>query len=176
LCPNCKGRNPNKRTRKTPQYLCTECRHEFDEPIYKSIDELITTFYENEDVAEVRDKCFVSKKWKNQHHLSSVRYWLQRERAKTKDSEAIGKEAFLLYLDDEIKYLSFDDTITACKKCAFNYDINNMELCPKCKENYKGIQYPTCIQCLPEDRRKAALEMIEFGKQWRAIDKELGID
>ena len=25
LCPNCKSRNPNKRTRKIPQYLCTEC-------------------------------------------------------------------------------------------------------------------------------------------------------
>lgn len=61
----------------------------------------------------------------------------------------IGKEALLLYLDNNIKYLSFEDTITACKKCASNSDLNNMELCPKCKEHYKGVQYPTCIQCLP---------------------------
>ncbi|MES2807470.1 MAG: hypothetical protein V4619_02530 [Bacteroidota bacterium] len=176
LCPNCKGRNPNKRTRKTPCYRCTECRHEFDEPTYKAIDELVTTFYEKVDVAEVRDKCFVSKKWRNQHNLSSVKYWMQRERAKNKDSEAIGKEAFLLFLDDSIRYLSFDDTITACNKCAFNSDINNRELCPQCKKHYKGIQYPTCIQCLPEDKRKAALEMIEFAKEMQAIDKELGID
>jgi len=177
LCPNCKSRYPNKRIRKTPQYLCTECRHEFNGPIYKSIEELITSFYENEEVVEVRDKCFVSNdKWKNQHNLSQVKYWLQREQVKTNDSEAIGKEAFLLYLDDNIKYLSFEDTITACKKCAFNYDINSLELCPNCQEYYKGIQYPTCIQCLPEDKRKLALEKIEFGKQWRAMEKELGID
>jgi len=176
LCPNCNGRNPNKRMRKTPQYLCTECRHEFDEPIYKTIDELITTFYKNDEAIEVRDKCFVSKKWGNKYHLSSVKYWLQREKAKTKDSEAIGKEAFLLFLDDNIKYLSFDDTITACKKCAFYSDKMNMELCPKCKEYYKGIQYSTCIQCLPEEKRKEVLEMIEFGKQMHAIDKMLGID
>lgn len=163
--------------RKTPQYLCTECRHEFNDPIYKSIEELITSFYENEEAVEVRDKCLVSNdKWKNQHNLSQVKYWLQRERAKANDSEAIGKEAFLLYLADNIKYLSFKDTITACKKCAFNYDMNNLELCPNCKEYYKGIQYPTCIQCLPEDKRKLALEKIEFGKKWQGMEKELGID
>jgi hypothetical protein len=51
-----------------------------------------------------------------------------------------------------------------------------MELCPKCKEHYKGIQYATCIHCLPEDGRKAALETIEFGKEMHAIYKKLGID
>lgn len=61
LCPNCESRYPNKRIRKIPQYLCTECRHEFDEPIYKPADELIATFYEYPVAAEVCDKCFVSK-------------------------------------------------------------------------------------------------------------------
>jgi hypothetical protein len=176
-CPNCGDNRPNKRVRILPQYRCTECRHEFDKPIYKSVDELIAIFYEEEDALDVRDKCFISKdKWKNKHNLSNIKYWFQRERAKTKDSEAIGKEACLLFLDDKVKYIYFDDTITACRKCAFSFDINNMELCPKCKKHYKAIQYPTCIQCLPEDRRKAALEMIEFGKEWHAMHKELGID
>jgi hypothetical protein len=176
LCPNCGDNRPNQRVRKPPQYHCTECKHEFENPIYKSVGELITIFYENEDALDVRDKCFISKEWRNKHNLSNIKFWFQRKLVKTKESEIIGKEAFLLYLDDNIKYLSFDDTITACKKCAFNFDINKMELCPKCKEHYKGIEYPTCIQCLPEDRRKAALKMIEFGKDWHAIHKELGID
>ena len=91
-------------------------------------------------------------------------------------SDIIAKEAFLLYLNVNIKYLSFEDTITACKKCAFNYDINNMELCPKCKRYYKGVPYPTCINCLPEDKRKAAKEKIEFGKAYHSMHQELGID
>lgn len=95
--------------RKLPQYRCTECRHEFDSPVYKSVDELISVFFENEEAIEVRDKCFVSKdKWRNKNNLSSIRYWMQRERAKNKDAETIGKEAFLLYLNDSIQYLSFD--------------------------------------------------------------------
>ena len=51
-----------------------------------------------------------------------------------------------------------------------------MELCPKCKEYYKGIQYPTCIQCLPAEKRKAVQEQIDFGKEMREMHKRLGID
>lgn len=177
LCPNCTYNNPYQRVKKMPQYRCLSCKHEFDNPLIKSVDELISIFFENEDALMVRDKCFVSKdKWKNKHNLSNVKYWFLRGQAKNKDAETIGEEAFLLYLNDSIHYLSFDDTITACKKCAFNYDINKMELCPQCKEYYKGLQYPTCIQCLPEDKRKAALASIEFGKQMHEMHRDLGID
>lgn len=177
LCPNCECRKPNQRMRKSPQYLCTKCKHEFDEPLYKLPNELIDTFYENEEAIEVRDKCFESRdQWRNQYNLWQIRNWMQRERAKTNDIESIGKEAFLLYLDDNIKYLSFDDTITACKKCAFNLDINDLELCPKCKEYYKGVQYQSCIQCLPEEKRNVALEKVEYGKGMRDMHERLGID
>ncbi|HEU4573455.1 MAG TPA: hypothetical protein VFS36_00520 [Chitinophagaceae bacterium] len=177
FCPNCKWSKPYERVRKIPKYRCLGCRHEFDNPVYKSVDELISIFYENEEALEARDKCFVSKdKWRNKNNLSNIRYWLQRDRAKNKDAETIGKEAFLLYLNDSIQYLSFNDTITACKRCAFNFDINKMELCPECKQYYKGLQYPTCIQCLPEERRKAALENIEFGNEMRGMHRRLGID
>ena len=177
LCPNCDSKNPNERVRKIPKYRCADCKHEFDEANYRLASELISIFFEDEDAYEVRDKCFVSKdKWKNKHNLSNIKYWFQRNKAKNKDTESIEKKAFLLYLNDNIKYLSFEDTITACRKCASNYDLYRMELCPKCKEFYKGIQYPTCIQCLPEEKRKAVEEQIEFGKQWREMEKKLGID
>lgn len=176
LCPNCKWSNPNERVRKVPKYRCFGCKHEFDVPVYIPLDELISIFYENEDAMEVRDKCFISKQWGNAHNLSSARYWLQRGRATTKDATAIEKEAFSLYLNDDIKYLSFEDSITACRKCAYKFDMKRMELCPICKTNYKGLQYPTCIQCLPEEKRKAALESIEFGKQWQEMHRPLGIE
>jgi hypothetical protein len=176
LCPECKSSSLSIRKRKVPKYLCTACRLEFDEAMHKTIDELIAIFYV-EDTWEVREKCFISKdQWKNKHNLPNIKYWLQRNRAKTKDALAIEREAFLLYLNDCIQYLSFEDTITACKKCAYNLDIKKMDLCPACQQHYKGIQYPTCIPCLPEDKRKAALEMIEFGKGWQAMHEDLGID
>ncbi len=177
MCPNCKSRKPNDRIRKLPRYLCTNCRHEFDDTVHRTSEELITFFFENENSIEVLDKCFVSNdKWKNQHNLSSIRYWMQREIAKKSNKDEMVKVAFLLYLNDNIKYLSFEDSITACKKCASYFDLYNMELCPNCKAYYKGVQYPTCIQCLPEEKRKMALEKLDFGNQMRAIEKEIGID
>lgn len=175
LCPNCEKKHPKRIVRKS-QYACKACKQEFDNPIYRSVDELIATFFENEQSPQVRDKCFVSKEWENQQNLSGVKYWLLRERSKTTNAEIIEKEAFLLYLEDNIKYLSFDDSITACKKCAAYYDLYKLELCPNCKKYYKGIQYPTCIQCLPEEKRKVALEKIEFGKEWREMHERHGID
>ena len=177
LCPYCNSRNPNIRVRKVPRYLCTECRHEFNETINYSVDELISAFFKNEDAIEVRDKCFVTNdRWKNKHNLSNIRYWFQREQAKNKGAENIEKIAFLRYLNDNIKYLSFEDAITACKKCASYFDLYKLELCPKCREYYKGVNYPNCIQCLPEDKRKIALEKIAFGKQMHEMHKGLGID
>lgn len=176
-CPNCKSRKPNDRIRKSPRYLCSKCRYEFDDAFHITAEEVISKFFENNKAIEVRDKCFVSKdNWSNKHNLSNILYWIQRENTFNKYSETIEKEAFLLYLNDNIKYLSFEDTITACKKCASYFDLYNLELCPLCKEHYKGVQYSTCIQCLPQEKRKLALEKIEFGKQFNAMEKNLGID
>ena len=47
---------------------------------------------------------------------------------------------------------------------------------PLHKKNYKGIQYPTCIQCLPSKKRNLIFEQIEFGKELREMEKRLGID
>jgi len=177
LCPDCKSRYPNKRIRKTPQYLCRVCKLKFDQPVNKTVTELVAEYFINREAIEVKDKCFVSKgKFKDNKNLYQIEYWLLREKAKEKYKNEIGMKAFLNYLDDNIKYLSFVDTITCCKRCAYHFDIKNMELCPVCKKFYKGVQYPTCIQCLPEDKRKAALEKIEFGKEWRAMHEALGID
>ncbi|WP_445717260.1 hypothetical protein [Flavobacterium sp.] len=176
LCPNCRNKNPSERVRKMPKYRCTDCKCEFDEPVYIEVNELISLFYKNVDAIEVQDKCFVSKKWRNQHNLSSVKYWFLRENATEINAEKIEKEAFLLYLNDNIKYLSFEDTITTCKKCASSYDLFNMELCPKCKTNYKSIEFKTCFDCLPEEQQKFVLASREFAKQMRDINKRLDID
>ena len=177
LCPNCKAKNPTVRVRKTPVHRCAGCKHEFDHAIFITAEELISIFYTNEDAYEVQNRCFVSKdNWRNQNNLASVRYWLKSDLAKNSNSETIEKEAFLLHLNDCIKYLSFEDAITACGKCAYNHDIKRMEICPKCNQNYKGFEYSTCIECLPEDKRKVAYESIQFGIQWNNMHKELGID
>jgi len=177
LCPKCKIHTPKVRVRSTPKYRCADCKYVFEEAFFRSASELISIFFKDEDAYEIRDKCFISKdRWRNKHNLSNIKYWFQRKIAKNKDAESIEKKAFILYLDDNIKYLSFEDTMTACKKCASSYDLNGMELCPKCKERYKRINYQSCIECLPEEKRKEVNEQIEFNKQIQEMHKKLGID
>ena len=177
LCPKCKIHTPKERVRLKPKYRCGDCKYVFEEAFFRSASELISIFFKDEYGWGVRDKCFISKdKWKNKHNLSNIKYWLQRKIAKNKDSDSIEKKAFILYLEDNIKYLSFQDTITACKKCASSNDLFGMELCTKCNKNYKGIEYPTCIECLPEQKRIKAKEKIEFGKQMQEMHKRLEID
>jgi hypothetical protein len=177
LCPNCNARKPNKRIRKKPQFLCTDCGSEFEQTTNRSLSDMVSNLYQNEEAPEIRDKCFTTKdEWRNKHSLLDVRYWLQRKNIEEVYDGTIQRKAFLLYLDDNIKYLSFVDTITACKKCASYYDLNRMELCPICRKNYKGIEYQSCVPCLPEEKRKMAEEKIEFGRAMREFDENLGID
>lgn len=177
LCPNCKHRRPNQRITKKPEFLCTICHSEFDKCEYLNIEDVVNSYYKDNYSIYSKDKSFISiDKWRNHHNIHDIIYWFKRNKSENQNLEEIEKISFLLYLDDNIKYLSFEDTITACKKCASSFDLHEMELCPKCKKYYKGIRYPSCIQCLPEDSRKIALEKIEFGKNWEEMHKELGID
>tara|TARA_A100001011_G_scaffold303063_1_gene316941 strand:- start:42 stop:926 length:885 start_codon:yes stop_codon:yes gene_type:complete len=177
LCPKNKFHTPRIRLRTKPKYRCQDCKYEFEEPSFFSALELISIFFKDEDAYETRDKCFISKdRWKNKHNLSNIKYWFQRKTAENKDAESIEKKAFILYLEANIKYLSFEDAITTCNKCAYNEDLKGAELCPKCNKNYKGIEYSTCIECLSEEKRKEVNEQIEFNKQMRDMHKNLGID
>ncbi len=177
LCPNCHNRNPNKRLSKLPIYLCTKCKHEFNKPAHLTISDLIILLDEAPENLNTKDKCFVSKdSYQNKHNISNIKYWLLRNRSQNDHYQSIELEIFISYLNDVIKYLSFEDAITACRECAANFDLNKMDLCSICKKNYKKIDYQTCIDCLPEDTRNRILLQREFNKQQAEISKDLGID
>lgn len=177
LCPKCEIQTPKIRVRLKPKYRCGDCKYEFENPISRSVSELVSILFEDDYGWGVRDKCFISKdKWRNKRHLSYIKDLFQKNIAINKNAESIEKQTLILTLDDNIKYLSFEDAITACKKCASSDDLYGMELCPKCNKNYKGIEYPTCIECLPEEKRKEINEQIEFNKQMQEMHKKLGID
>lgn len=177
MCPYCLGRCPNERMRKTPKYLCTKCKAEFDSCSYYSVDDLVKAYCNGEESVAISDKCFIKKNdTRINHHLKDIKYWYQRSRVEESKRELIEAEAFLLFIDAQITYLSFEKTKTNCKRCAFEYDINGRNLCPQCKTNYKGIQYPTCIDCLPEDRKVRINDYKEFAINMNEVSKNLGID
>lgn len=177
ICPMCDKWNPNERSTKALKYLCTSCRHEFNEPKYKSVEELVSMFYNGPESTFLNIKCFISNDgWNNKHNLKNIKYWCKRNLASLKNENVIERKAFILYLDDNIKYLSFEDTITACKRCAYYADKMSMDICPQCKTHYKGFIYSTCIPCLPEDKRNNVLKKLEEYKKLDDMHKELGLE
>lgn len=61
------------------------------------------------------------------------------------DLENIRKSAVSEWLQDNIRYLSFSDTTTFCKKCAFLWDMKGMAFCSNCdKWHYIFSPCPSC--------------------------------
>lgn len=50
---------------------------------------------------------------------------------------------------------SLTNAIVLCKRCNFA-SLRDMNLCPKCRNRYKSVNYETCFDCLP-DKRKTEL-------------------
>jgi uncharacterized paraquat-inducible protein A len=148
VCPVCSGNFYTRR--KAPIHVCNRCKHEFDEPISKEIpeyvDDLILTEEEKLEIADLKKS---SVKFYSDLYPSIIGIMVGN-----KYLFEIEKMAMLNYLDENIEYLSFKDTKTFCKKCAFNYDKMGRDLCPKCRVNYKQIRYETCVDCLPEGEQK----------------------
>lgn len=50
------------------------------------------------------------------------------------------------------EYESLTNTIVLCKRCHFA-SLRGMNLCPECKNKYKSINYETCLNCLPDEKK-----------------------
>ncbi|NMA84112.1 MAG: hypothetical protein GX962_09650 [Epulopiscium sp.] len=146
ICPIC-GYSYRERKIKTPRFICTKCKHEFDVPLEVAwptfIDDLnnpIKGFKPYEvSFSSIRQQLYVKKR---KEAVMDI-YGLEIER-----------EALLNYIKDSIRYQSFEDAKTWCKRCAFNYDKNQADLCPVCKKNYKKFWYDKCRKCAEKETEK----------------------
>lgn len=63
------------------------------------------------------------------------------------ESHGVTRDAFVKWLDDHIRYMSCEDTITLCRRCAFVSDKTNMILCVICRSNYHSPKFERCFRC-----------------------------
>jgi hypothetical protein len=73
--------------------------------------------------------------------------WLEENRIKELIEEETNKA--------EEECDSLTNAIVLCKRCNFA-SLRDMNLCPKCRNRYKSVNYETCFDCLP-DKRKTEL-------------------
>jgi len=180
MCPKCSGSYYTRK--KEPHFVCGRCKYEFNEPISKQLPEYIDDLYNNSPLP-VMDKPANAPGNRKVHHIMLYSYIKQKliyikinKKTKEKYQREIDKKATIDYLDAQIKYLSFEDIITLCKKCGYNKNMNSKDWCPVCKKNYKAMRHETCIDCMPEGERKNQIkERIEFSKSMREMVIELGL-
>jgi len=147
VCPVC-GYGIRERKTMLPRYICTNPRetHQSDEFEERVIPILIDDRNIRRDYS-----------WKS-YERSYLKIWWKiynskrNKRMFKKYGDAIEREALVMYIDDSIRYQSFEDVITVCKKCAFNTDVNNIDLCPICMKSYKKTYYDTCLSCKLEKK------------------------
>ena len=70
--------------------------------------------------------------------------WLEETGIKELIEEEIKKA------EEECKSLT--NAIVLCKRCHFA-SLKGMNLCPKCRNRYKSINYETCFDCLPDEKK-----------------------
>ncbi|NCB44349.1 MAG: hypothetical protein EOM59_17280 [Clostridia bacterium] len=74
-------------------------------------------------------------------------YDLLKLEFENKYTDEIGKKAVLESIEWHEEYMSFENTVTFCKKCAFLWDIKGVKLCPVCKEKYCSVHISMCMNC-----------------------------
>jgi hypothetical protein len=151
VCPLC-GYSYRERKNKTPRFICTKCKHEFNMPLEVTWPTVID---------DLKDPIRSSKPF--ELTFSSIRNQLYAEKLKEAVNDRYGleiaREALLNYIKDSIRYQSFEDAKTWCKTCSFNYDKNQADLCPVCKKNYKKFWYNKCKECAEKDTEELDAEV-----------------
>lgn len=139
VCPKCYNRGIRERKTLKPILKCDKCKHTFNVP--KNINSPLLIDDRHSSYPQKSQSVLFSKlKWDLYKKKCN-------ERLKTIYAEEIERATMIMMVEDLIRYLSFKDTVTWCKKCAFNYDINHANLCPTCKKNYKLISFSECKEC-----------------------------
>ncbi|BCZ46840.1 hypothetical protein psyc5s11_29070 [Clostridium gelidum] len=138
ICPKCESTNIRKRTTVQPVYKCQKCNYEFDKPNYKLVPTLIDDRNTSIELA-TSDKSFMTI----QRRIGSERYY---NLIQEKYGVELEKETLTIIIDEYIKYLSGEATVTLCKRCGFAL-LQGKNLCPICKSKYKFIHSDACKEC-----------------------------
>lgn len=126
-CPACGSTNIHQL--KTQEWSCYKCHTKHDTPVIKP------AF--NKESFKVLSKRRKDKELQNQRWRAFQQQY----------GDLVGKQAVLEFINQSRIYLSFENTATFCKKCAFAWDKKGLRLCQQCKKNWHFIYSQQCREC-----------------------------
>lgn len=131
-CPSCNTTNVYQR-RKMADWRCnsTKCGHIFITPATKQA----LTLQQRLEYGQLLRNAYRQAYSKWEEEFSKA------------EGDKILTDALLISIKEHERYVSCQDTVTFCKKCAFMWDKKYCKLCPVCKKHYTSFMYPTCYAC-----------------------------
>ena len=131
-CPACKKGNIRARKTMKPTFHCDKCHHEFEEPIMVPYHQLLGIAPTFNDVKEsMKRKRIQEYIWETYGPI-------------------IKKSAILKGIEEHKRYISMEDTITFCKRCAFLWDKKGKKVCEVCKDTLIPVAMHACYKCQSE--------------------------
>lgn len=128
-CPKCQSVNIQKRKTLSPLFKCNKCHFEFEDTIK------VTYFRKHKKVLS-------PEQIKNIMLGEKIKDYMWNTYG-----EEIRKAALIQSMKDHKRYMSLQDTVTFCKKCAYLWDMKWKKLCPICKKNYISLHSGSCSEC-----------------------------
>lgn len=133
FCPSCDSLSIYKRKTMSPAWYCTKCNTSFDAPkVAKGF------------TKKGREKLGLRKFGGDEYKSFSTK---RKREFRQLYGKQYGKEAVLISIEENRRYLSFADTTTFCGHCAFLWDKKGMRLCRRCHSNWHSLLYSQCRKC-----------------------------
>ncbi|EGA91399.1 hypothetical protein GPDM_00990 [Planococcus donghaensis MPA1U2] len=112
-----------------PTFHCGKCHHELEEPIMLPYHQLLGIARTFNDVKEsMKRKRIQEYIWGTYGPTSK-------------------KSATLKGIEEYKRYISMEDTMTFCKRCAFLWDKKGKKACEICKETLISLDTHDCYKC-----------------------------
>lgn len=132
-CPNCESTNIHEL--KTGKWSCYKCHTKHNVPIIKPS-------FTQEGIKKLTKRHHDPVQADNRWRVFQQYYGM-----------VVGKKAVLEFINQSRYYLSFGDTATFCKSCAYSWDVTGIRLCSSCKKNWHPHYMNECKHCAQQSRQ-----------------------
>lgn len=99
-----------------------------------------------------RDKPLVIQHMWHPPPYAQVLYEISVELDLPQDHPRVKTRAYQIYQANHERYISGQDAVTFCEKCAYMWDVHGLKLCRECREKYHPIRFKLCKRCAQRER------------------------
>lgn len=116
--------------------------------------QVVQHLWHPEPIAEIRKQFFKKYRELNPYAYNGVYdpNLSKKKYAEFRNSEPWQREVMKEVITQSIRYLSWDDAVPFCSRCAYMWDVKHQHLCQICKKTWLALEWELCFPCFEESR------------------------